>query len=148
APGASRPNGRGTSGEATEKTAGAKIPPAHRGGFAPNLQALLLFRVLQGLGGGGMVPVAQSILADSFPPEKRGQAFALFGVAAQNAVDIGRGLPIRIGDNVSVRDETTTLGQEFERVDGRQAVSRGQCDDRIAYCAACRMQSAPRSTTS
>src|SRR5580698_10645983 len=46
-------------------------------GLAPNLQSLLLFRVVQGLGGGGMVPVAQSILADSFPPEKRGQAFAL-----------------------------------------------------------------------
>ncbi|MGY4330743.1 MFS family permease [Bradyrhizobium sp. LB7.2] len=45
-------------------------------GFAWNLQALLLFRILQGIGGGGMVPVAQSILADSFPPEKRGQAFA------------------------------------------------------------------------
>jgi MFS transporter, DHA2 family, multidrug resistance protein len=50
-------------------------------GFAPNLQALLFFRIVQGLGGGGMVPVAQSILADSFPPEKRGQAFALFGIA-------------------------------------------------------------------
>jgi membrane fusion protein (multidrug efflux system) len=37
-------------------------------GLAWNLQALLLFRVLQGFGGGGMVPVAQSILADSFPP--------------------------------------------------------------------------------
>src|SRR5499433_2161113 len=35
-------------------------------GFAPNLQLLLLFRILQGFGGGGMVPVAQSILADSF----------------------------------------------------------------------------------
>src|SRR6201981_1245679 len=50
-------------------------------GFAWNLQSLLLFRILQGLGGGGMVPVAQAILADSFPREKRGQAFALFGVA-------------------------------------------------------------------
>src|SRR5215472_2907616 len=50
-------------------------------GVAWNLESLLLFRILQGLGGGGMVPVAQSILADSFPPEKRGQAFALFGVA-------------------------------------------------------------------
>ncbi len=47
-------------------------------GLAPNLQALLLCRVLQGLAGGGMVPTSQSILADSFPPEKRGQAFALF----------------------------------------------------------------------
>jgi MFS transporter, DHA2 family, multidrug resistance protein len=49
--------------------------------FAWNIQSLLLFRVLQGLGGGGMVPVSQSILADAFPPEKRGQGFALFGVA-------------------------------------------------------------------
>ena len=45
----------------------------------PEPRSLLLFRVLQGFAGGGMVPVAQSILADSFPPEKRGQAFALFG---------------------------------------------------------------------
>src|SRR5262249_537140 len=44
--------------------------------YAWNLQALLAFRVLQGLGGGGMVPVAQSILADTFPPQKRGQGFA------------------------------------------------------------------------
>src|ERR1700746_1318659 len=50
-------------------------------GLHPNLQTLLLFRVLQGLAGGGMVPASQSILADSFPAEKRGQAFALFGIA-------------------------------------------------------------------
>src|SRR5262245_43778459 len=43
-------------------------------GVAPNLQMLLLFRILQGFGGGGMVPVAQSILADALPPETRGQA--------------------------------------------------------------------------
>jgi MFS transporter, DHA2 family, multidrug resistance protein len=41
---------------------------------ASNLDALLLFRIVQGVGGDGMVPVAQSILADAFPPEKRGQA--------------------------------------------------------------------------
>ena len=58
-------------------------------GFAPNLQALLLFRILQGFGGGGMVPVAQSILADAFRPEKRGQAFALFGVAVVVAPVVG-----------------------------------------------------------
>jgi MFS transporter, DHA2 family, multidrug resistance protein len=49
-------------------------------GFAPNLQWLLVFRIMQGLGGGGMVPVSQSILAGAFPPEKRGQGFALFGI--------------------------------------------------------------------
>src|SRR5208337_3933106 len=45
-----------------------------------SLDALLMSRILQGLAGGGMVPAAQSILADSFPPQKRGQAFALFGI--------------------------------------------------------------------
>jgi MFS transporter, DHA2 family, multidrug resistance protein len=70
-------------------------------GFAPNLNALLLFRVLQGFGGGGMVPVAQSILADSFPPAKRGQAFALFGVAVVVAPVVGPTLGGWISDNWS-----------------------------------------------
>ena len=50
---------------------------------------MLLFRILQGLAGGGMVPVSQSILADAFPPQKRGQAFALFGVAVVVAPVVG-----------------------------------------------------------
>src|SRR5262245_60742367 len=58
-------------------------------GYAWNLEALLLLRIVQGLGGGGMVPLAQSILADSFPPEKRGQGFALFGVAVVVAPVVG-----------------------------------------------------------
>src|ERR1700745_479933 len=70
-------------------------------GFAPNLNALLLFRILQGVGGGGMVPVAQSILADSFPPAKRGQAFALFGVAVVVAPVIGPTLGGWLSDNYS-----------------------------------------------
>jgi MFS transporter, DHA2 family, multidrug resistance protein len=70
-------------------------------GFAPNLQALLLFRLLQGLAGGGMVPVAQSILADSFPPEKRGQAFALFGIAVVVAPVVGPVLGGWLSDNWS-----------------------------------------------
>ena len=70
-------------------------------GFAPNLDALLLFRILQGLGGGGMVPVAQSVLADSFPPAKRGQAFALFGVAVVAAPVIGPTLGGWLADNLS-----------------------------------------------
>src|SRR5580700_8445983 len=70
-------------------------------GLAWNLQALLLFRVLQGFGGGGMVPVAQSILADVFPPEKRGQAFALFGVAVVVAPVVGPTLGGWISDNWS-----------------------------------------------
>jgi DHA2 family multidrug resistance protein len=70
-------------------------------GFAPNLNALLLFRIMQGLGGGGMVPVAQSILADAFPPAKRGQAFAVFGVAVVVAPVVGPTLGGWISDNIS-----------------------------------------------
>src|SRR5246500_2938608 len=70
-------------------------------GFAPNLNTLLLFRIMQGVGGGGMVPVAQSILADSFPPAKRGQAFALFGVAVVVAPVVGPTLGGWLSDNIS-----------------------------------------------
>ena len=69
--------------------------------YAWNLQAMLLFRILQGLGGGGMVPVAQSILADSFPPEKRGQGFALFGIAVVVAPVVGPTLGGWLADNFS-----------------------------------------------
>lgn len=58
-------------------------------GFAWNLQALVLFRILQGLGGGGMATSEQAILADSFPPHKRGQAFAIYGVAVVVAPVVG-----------------------------------------------------------
>jgi MFS transporter, DHA2 family, multidrug resistance protein len=70
-------------------------------GFAPNLNALLVFRIMQGLGGGGMVPVAQSILADAFPPAKRGQAFAVFGVAVVVAPVVGPTLGGWLSDNIS-----------------------------------------------
>ena len=43
-------------------------------GLAWNLESLLIFRMIQGFAGGGMVPISQSILADSFPPAKRGAA--------------------------------------------------------------------------
>ena len=58
-------------------------------GFAPSLGALLLFRVLQGAGGGGLQPMAQAILADTFPPHQRGLAFALYGITAIMAPTIG-----------------------------------------------------------
>ncbi|TPN46247.1 DHA2 family efflux MFS transporter permease subunit, partial [Mesorhizobium sp. B1-1-4] len=58
-------------------------------GLAPNLEMLILFRILQGLGGGGMAPSEQSILADTFPPEKRSQAFALYGIAVIVAPTVG-----------------------------------------------------------
>src|SRR6476469_3528525 len=70
-------------------------------GFAWNLQSLLLFRILQGLGGGGMVPVSQSILADAFPPAKLGQGFALFGVAVVVAPVVGPTLGGWLSDNYS-----------------------------------------------
>ena len=68
-------------------------------GLAWDLNSLLVFRILQGLGGGGMVPLSQSILADSFPPEKRGQAFALFGLAIVVAPVVGPTLGGFLADN-------------------------------------------------
>jgi MFS transporter, DHA2 family, multidrug resistance protein len=68
-----------------------------------NLDSLLLFRILQGLAGGGMVPVSQSILADAFPPQKRGQAFALFGVAVVVAPVVGPTLGGWLADNFTWR---------------------------------------------
>ena len=70
-------------------------------GFATSLDQLLIFRVLQGIGGGGMAPVSQSILTDSFPPQKRGQAFALYGVAVVVAPVVGPTLGGWITDNYS-----------------------------------------------
>ncbi|MBW7960808.1 DHA2 family efflux MFS transporter permease subunit [Bradyrhizobium sp. BR 10261] len=70
-------------------------------GFAWNLQALVLFRILQGLGGGGMATSEQAILADSFPPEKRGQAFAIYGVAVVVAPVVGPTLGGWITDTYS-----------------------------------------------
>jgi MFS transporter, DHA2 family, multidrug resistance protein len=68
-----------------------------------SLNSLLMLRILQGLAGGGMVPVSQSILADSFPPEKRGQGFALFGVAVVVAPVVGPVLGGWLADNLSWR---------------------------------------------
>ncbi|WP_027524370.1 DHA2 family efflux MFS transporter permease subunit [Bradyrhizobium sp. Ec3.3] len=70
-------------------------------GFAWSLEALVLFRILQGLGGGGMATSEQAILADSFPPHKRGQAFAIYGVAVVVAPVIGPTLGGWITDTYS-----------------------------------------------
>ncbi len=72
-------------------------------GAAPSLPILLLCRVLQGAGGGGMQPMAQAIMADSFEPHKRGQAFALYGLVAVLAPSIGPTLGGWITDNFSWR---------------------------------------------
>lgn len=72
-------------------------------GIAPSLGLLLLFRILQGAFGGGLQPMAQAILADTFPPEKRGLAFALYGVTAVCAPAIGPTVGGWITDNYSWR---------------------------------------------
>jgi len=72
-------------------------------GIAPSLPMLLLFRALQGVGGGGLQPMAQAILNDTFPPEKRGLAFALYGITAVLAPTIGPMLGGWITDNYSWR---------------------------------------------
>ena len=72
-------------------------------GLAPSLGLLIFFRVLQGAGGGGLAPSEQAILADTFPPEKRGQAFALYGLAVVCAPAIGPTLGGWITDNFDWR---------------------------------------------
>jgi DHA2 family multidrug resistance protein len=72
-------------------------------GLAPSLGAIILFRVMQGAGGGGLQPMAQAILADTFPPRKRGLAFALYGITAVVAPTIGPTLGGWITDNYTWR---------------------------------------------
>jgi MFS transporter, DHA2 family, multidrug resistance protein len=72
-------------------------------GFAPNLPMLILFRVLQGAGGGGLQPSEQAILADTFAPAKRGMAFAVYGIAVVMAPAIGPTLGGWITDNFTWR---------------------------------------------
>jgi DHA2 family multidrug resistance protein len=68
-------------------------------GLAPSLPLLILARIMQGAGGGGLAPSEQAILADTFPVEKRGQAFAMYGVAVVVAPAIGPTLGGWITDN-------------------------------------------------
>jgi DHA2 family multidrug resistance protein len=72
-------------------------------GLAPNLGMLILFRVLQGMGGGGLGPSEQAILADTFPAAKRGMAFAVYGMAVVLAPAIGPTLGGWITDHYSWR---------------------------------------------
>jgi MFS transporter, DHA2 family, multidrug resistance protein len=72
-------------------------------GLAPNLATLILCRVLQGAGGGGLQPSEQAILADTFPPAKRGMAFAVYGMAVVTAPAIGPTLGGWITDNFTWR---------------------------------------------
>jgi MFS transporter, DHA2 family, multidrug resistance protein len=72
-------------------------------GIAPSLNFLVIFRVLQGIGGGGLAPVEQAILVDTFPASKRAAAFALYSVAIVTAPAIGPPLGGWITDSFSWR---------------------------------------------
>jgi len=72
-------------------------------GIAPSLQLLVFFRIMQGLGGGGLQPSAQAILADTFPPRQRGIAFSIYGMAVVFAPAIGPTLGGWITDSYSWR---------------------------------------------
>jgi DHA2 family multidrug resistance protein len=69
--------------------------------FAPTMPLLILCRILQGVGGGGLQPTEQSILADTFSREKRGMGFALYGIAILVAPAVGPTLGGWITDNYS-----------------------------------------------
>ena len=105
-------------------------------GIAPSLPMLILFRVIQGIGGGGLQPMAQAILADTFPPQKRGLAFALYGITAIMAPTIGPTLGGWLTDNYSWRwifyinlpVGIATLGDPRPR---RPAVYRAQSKRRV-----------------
>src|SRR4030088_1057749 len=72
-------------------------------GLAPTLATLIIFGVLQGAGGGGLQPSEQAILADTFPPAKRGMAFAVYGIAVVTAPAIGPTLGGWVTANFIVR---------------------------------------------
>src|SRR6516164_4924389 len=72
-------------------------------GLAPSLGLLIFFRVLQGIGGGGLAPVEQAILVDTFPAQKRPAAFALCSMAIVTAPAVGPPLGGWITDNWSWR---------------------------------------------
>ena len=72
-------------------------------GLAPSLAWLIGFRVLQGMGGGGLAPSEQAILHDSFPQAKWGKVFAIYGIAVVVAPAVGPALGGWITDNFSWR---------------------------------------------
>ncbi len=72
-------------------------------GMATSIEQLVLFRVLQGLGGGGLQPSEQAILMDTFPPAQRGMAMAVYALAILVAPVLGPTLGGYITDNYSWR---------------------------------------------
>src|ERR1700744_6070172 len=72
-------------------------------GMADSLPMLIVFRLIQGLAGGGLQPTQQAIIVDAFPPEKRGAAFAITGITMIVAPILGPTLGGYITDNYSWR---------------------------------------------
>jgi DHA2 family multidrug resistance protein len=72
-------------------------------GAAPNLGALIFFRVIQGAAGGALIPISQAILMETFPPNQRGMAMAIFGVGAMFGPIVGPALGGWITDNMNWR---------------------------------------------
>lgn len=72
-------------------------------GAAPNLGALIFFRILQGAAGGALIPISQAILLETFPPAQHGIAMAIFGVGAMTGPIVGPALGGWITDNLNWR---------------------------------------------
>lgn len=72
-------------------------------GAAPNLELLILFRIIQGAAGGALIPISQAILMETFPPQQRGMAMAIFGVGAMFGPIVGPALGGWITDNLNWR---------------------------------------------
>jgi DHA2 family multidrug resistance protein len=70
-------------------------------GLSVNLPMLIVARVLQGIGGGGLAPIEQSMMVDTFPPAKRGAAFAAYGVVVIVGPVLGPSLGGWITDSYS-----------------------------------------------
>lgn len=72
-------------------------------GAAPNLELLILFRIIQGAAGGALIPNSQAIMMETFPPKERGMAMAIFGIGAMTGPIIGPALGGWITDNLNWR---------------------------------------------
>jgi DHA2 family multidrug resistance protein len=72
-------------------------------GIAPNLGTLIFFRILQGLAGGALLPTSQTLIQESFPPEKRGIAMAVFGISVMVGPALGPTLGGYLTDNFGWR---------------------------------------------
>jgi MFS transporter, DHA2 family, multidrug resistance protein len=72
-------------------------------GMAPNLPTLIFFRILQGIAGGALLPTSQTLIQESFPPEKRGIAMAIFGMSVMVGPALGPTLGGYLTDNFGWR---------------------------------------------